>query len=191
MVLGFSALVNVLMLTGSIYMLQVYDRVLTSGSVETLLGLFMIVVVVFAFLGFFDFTRTRLLSRGALRLDQGTGAEAMGLWIKAGLPNAGDASSKQSLRDLARVRGFLSSQAMSAFFDVPFTPLYLGVLFLIHPWLGALTIFGAGVTAAIAVGTRALTQRSTRLAAGLDATERDFADCGPVSYTHLTLPTKA
>lgn len=71
----FSAVVNILMLAGPLFMLQVYDRVLSSGSVPTLQGLFMIVVLAYTFLAIYDLLRTRLLSRAAMRLDQAVGAE--------------------------------------------------------------------------------------------------------------------
>lgn len=133
-VAGFSAVINVLMLTGSIYMLQVYDRVLSSGSVPTLMGLFAIVVVLYGFLGFYDFLRSRLLSRAALRLDHVIGAETFRVWIRSGVPGAGvPGSGAQPLRDLEAVRGFVSGSAITALFDMPWVPLYFGILFLIHP----------------------------------------------------------
>ena len=174
-VLVFSAVLNVLMLTGSVYMLQVYDRVLASGSVPTLLGLFGIVVVLYSFLGFYDFLRTRLLSRGALTLDQSTGGVAFQSWISTGTPGA-TSQATQPLRDLDMVRGFLSGPTVMALFDLPFVPLYLGVLFIIHPWLGWVTVAGAGVTALIAVANRMLTRGPVARAAQLDEAERDFSD---------------
>ena len=181
-VLGFSAVLNVLMLTGSVYMLQVYDRVLASGSVPTLLGLFGIVVVLYSFLGFYDFLRTRLLSRGALSLDQSTGGAAFDAWISTGAPGAssgtifGKSQITQPLRDLDMVRGFLSGPTVMAVFDLPFVPLYLGVLFIIHPWLGWVTVAGAAVTAVLAVFNRTLTRGPVNRAALLDEAERDFSD---------------
>lgn len=183
--LCFSAILNVLMLTGSVYMLQIYDRVLSSGSLDTLMGLFTIVVVLFVFLGFFDFIRTRILSRAALRLDDVAAPAALDLWIRSGLPGAPDRAG-QALRDLGTVRGFIASPAMAGFFDVPFIPLYLTVLFMIHPWLGWLTVAGAVVTAIIALTTRAMTAGSLRRAAGLDAAERDFADSSHANAEAIT-----
>ena len=173
--LAFSAVVNILMLTGSVYMLQVYDRVLSSGSLETLLGLFSIVAVLFLFLGFFDFLRVRLLARAALHLDLSASPSALGMWIQAGLPGY-TRDSPQPLRDLGSVRGFIAGPAVPALFDTPFVVLYVGVLFLIHPWLGWLTLAGAGLTAILALITQAMTTKSLRQAAGLNAVERDFAD---------------
>ena len=81
----FSAAVNLLMLTGPMFMLQVYDRVLSSGSVATLQALFVIVLALFIFLGLYDFLRRRLLSRAAYRLDQYVGQPLHDLWLRSGL----------------------------------------------------------------------------------------------------------
>ena len=113
----FSAAVNILMLTGPMFMLQVYDRVLSSGSVATLQGLFVIVVICYGFLAFYDFLRTRLLSRAAYRLDQEVGQAAYGIWLRSGL--AGSTDMSRPLNDLAVVRGFLPSPAMLGIFDTP------------------------------------------------------------------------
>ena len=174
-VLAFSAIVNILMLTGSIYMLQVYDRVLASGSLETLQGLFTIVVVLFVFLGFFDFLRVRLLARSALRLDLSASPSTLDMWVEAGLPGSKQ-DSPQPLRDLSAIRSFISGPAVPAIFDSPFVFLYVGVLFLIHPWLGVLTLCGAVLTAILAFVTQTLTTKSLQQAAGLSAQERDFAN---------------
>ncbi|GIT93278.1 type I secretion protein [Jannaschia sp. AI_61] len=152
------------MLTGSIYMLQVYDRVLASGSVPTLVVLFAIVVVLFGFLGVYDFLRLRLLSRAALYLDHRLGALA----FRRGLAAVPEAEATQ---DLATLRSFLSGPAVTALADLPFVPLFLGVLFLIHPWLGLLTLAGAGVGVVIALVNRALTQSTLRDSAATDGQE--------------------
>ena len=149
-VLILSALVNVLMLTGSVYMLQVYDRVLASGSVPTLVGLFTIVVVLYAFLGIYDFMRMRILSRVSLRLDQELGERAFSQSLM----------DRQILGDLDLVRGSLPSTATIALFDLPFVPLFMSLLFLLHPWLGWLTLAGAAVACGIATTTRVLTQHA-------------------------------
>lgn len=175
-VILFSALLNVLMLTGSIYMLQVYDRVLPGGSVPTLIVLFGIVVILFAFLGFYDFLRARLLSRIALRLDDRLSAIAFCKWLDTGLPDTREEGATQVMRDLDTVRGFVSGPVIAAMADLLFVPLFLGVLFLIHPWLGFLTIAGAGVGGLIALTNRAVTKKAIRQSAALDNTERNFTE---------------
>lgn len=169
-----SAVINVLMLTGSIYMLQVYDRVLPSGSVPTLQGLFLIVIVLYAFLGFYEFLRARILARAAVRLDTALGPQAFRLWLRSG--NKGE--NALPLRDLDILRGFLSGPAVHGLFDLPWIPLYLGVLFLIHPWLGWLTVAGALIVAAAALANRLLTHGGLGRSMAMEANARAFADQG-------------
>ncbi len=169
-VLGFSAVLNVLMLTGSIYMLQVYDRVLGSGSVPTLIGLFAIVVVLYGFFGFYDYLRARMMARVALRLDRDCGAAAFRLGLG---PTRGKGDAV--LRDLDALRAYLSGPAVNTLFDLPFVPLFLAVLFLVHPLFGWITVGGALITAALALLARALAAPAERRAQGLDGAERDFA----------------
>ncbi|MEI4233985.1 type I secretion system permease/ATPase [Roseovarius sp. D22-M7] len=174
----FSAFINLLMLTGPVYMLQIYDRVLSSGSVATLLGLFAIVVVLYAFLGLYEFLRKRLLSRAALRLDARVGEAAFRLALYSAGPEArrSAAPGGQPVRDLEMIRGFMSGGAITGLFDLPWTPLFLGLIFLIHPWLGALTLVGAGVVALAALLNQWLTRGSIRQAMTLDGVERGFVE---------------
>jgi PrtD family type I secretion system ABC transporter len=173
----FSAVVNILMLTGSVYMLEVYDRVLGSGSVPTLIGLFTIVIVLYAFLAYYDFLRSRILSRAAVRLDQRIGAKTFRAWLQAGREASdGGRNEAQPLRDLESVRGFLSSPAVSGLFDLPWMPIYLVVLFLVHPWIGWLTVAGAVVVMMLALVNRLMTRHSVAQAANLDLVERHFSE---------------
>lgn len=128
-----SGVVNVLMLTGSIYMLQVYDRVLSSGSMVTLAGLFTIVVILYLFLGLFDFLRQRLLSRIAIRLDLSLGKPSFRSWVQSGLTP--QSAGPEPLRQLSTLRQFLSGPTAVSLFDLPFVPIFLGALFLVHAWL--------------------------------------------------------
>lgn len=170
----FSALVNILMLTGPMFMLQVYDRVLSSGSVPTLQGLFLIVVVCFAFLGFYDFLRVRLLSRGAYRLDQEVGASAFDIWMRSGLGHL-DVPARP-LNDLATLRSFLPSPAMLGLFDAPWIPFYMMVVFLVHPWLGFLTLGGLGVVVAAALFNQLATKKAYAQAMSMDGAESFFVE---------------
>ncbi|MBS0562963.1 MAG: type I secretion system permease/ATPase [Proteobacteria bacterium] len=171
---SFSALVNILMLTGSVYMLQVYDRVLASGSLPTLVGLFLVVTLLYIFLAYYDFLRSRILSRSAARLDQMVGETAFRAWLREGLDPA--RAESQPLRELEMVRGFLASPAMHGIFDLPWIPFYLLVLYLVHPWLCWLTIGGALVVMALAAINRALSKPAFAHAAVLDGNERRFTD---------------
>ena len=171
----FSAMINVLMLTGPIYMLQIYDRVLSSGSVPTLQGLFMVVVILYAFLGLYQFLRSRLLSRASYSLDRSLGDPAMAFWMQESLDNQAK-KVHNPIRDLSMVRNFMSSPAIQGVFDLPWIPLFLVVVFAIHPWLGYLTIAGAGVVIAAALVNQAVTKGTTDTAAQLDGSEREFLD---------------
>ncbi|MEX0284138.1 MAG: type I secretion system permease/ATPase [Paracoccaceae bacterium] len=170
----FSAVVNVLMLTGPMFMLQVYDRVLSSGSVATLQGLFVIVVVLYGFLGLYDFLRTRLLSRATIRLDQAVGRDVFRAWMRSGL--AGSSDFTRPLNDLAILRGFLSSPAMLGLFDAPWIPFYLAVVWLVHPWLGMLALAGVGVVVSLALLNQATTRRHFARAMSMDASESFFVE---------------
>lgn len=180
---GVSAVISVLMLTGSVYMLQVYDRVLASGSVPTLLGLFAIVVILYAFLGFYDFLRARMLSRLALRLDGILGPQA----FQSALSGQGTGPAKaQPLREIDALRGFLSGPAMPGLFDLPWVPLYLGVLFMVHPWLGWLTIAGSAIVAGLAWLGHHLSQGLLTRSLTDDAVARDFAERSQRSADMIT-----
>ncbi|WP_276946490.1 type I secretion system permease/ATPase [Haematobacter massiliensis] len=176
----FSAVINILMLTGPLYMLQVYDRVLGSGSIATLQGLFLIVVILYGFMGLYEFLRSRLLARAAIRLDLEVGPAAFRAWLRSGGQQAArmPAASPLPLTDLGAVRGFLSSPAMGSIFDVPWIPLYLGLLFLIHPWLGWLTLAGAAVVALVAVLARRFTRAPQEISGRIDGEARAFSEQG-------------
>ena len=169
-----SAAVNILMLTGPMFMLQVYDRVLSSSSIATLQGLFIIVVILFLFLGLYDFLRTRLLSRAAYNLDQDVGAEAFSLWVNAGAGRANIAG--RPLGDLAVVRGFIGSPAILGFFDLPWVPFYLAIVFAVHPWLGYLAIGGALIVTFLALLNQLLTRASLAKAMAMDGMETSFVE---------------
>lgn len=170
----FSAAVNILMLTGPMFMLQVYDRVLSSGSVATLQGLFLIVVFCFAFLALYDFLRTRLLSRAAYRLDQDVGRAAYGIWVRSGL--SGQKSLARPLSDLAIVRGFIPGPAMLGMFDAPWIPFYLIVVFLVHTWLGYLTLAGLVIVVTLALLNQYLTRDHHARAMSMDGAESFFIE---------------
>lgn len=168
-----SAGISVLMLTGSIYMLQVYDRVLNSGSVPTLIALFGIVVMLYCFLAFYDGLRMRLLSRLGLQLD----ARLAGLAFQNDLAGFRDSGHKGSLRkQLETIRNFLAGPAILAVFDLPFTVLFLGVLFLIHPVLGWMTVFGMVLAAGIALVNRSVLKNPMAAARDADEAQSRFAE---------------
>ncbi len=165
----FSGVINLLMLTGSLFMLQVYDRVLPSRSLPTLAALLVIVALLFAFQTALEIVRNRIIVRLSRRLDEELSLEAFRFTVRRPLrPNAVGLP-PDPLRDLERIRRFMSSMGPSALFDLPWTPLYVLICFLFHPALGWLTLGGAFVVSAVAVyGDRSAVQgaRSVVEAAG-------------------------
>ncbi len=162
----FSAIINILYLTGSIYMMQVYDRVLSSRSISTLTAISLIALLAFAIQGLLDAVRGRMLARVALRFDELVAPEVFkAMDAKASRRQGADLSNQAPVRDLDQVRAFLSGSAPIAVFDMPFLPIFLAGAFFLHPWLGWLTIFGAAVIALIAIATdRASRMPAARLA---------------------------
>ncbi len=147
-VLLFSAALNVLYLAPSIYMLQVYDRVLTSGGLLTLLYLSAVLLAALACLAFLDATRVRLLAAMAKRLDRLVAPHVlMAALQREGKAAAGNA---QPLREFDTLRGAMTGPPALAAVDAPWTPIYIGVCFLIHPWIGALALVGGVLLVIIA-----------------------------------------
>ena len=154
----FSIAVNLLTLTGSIYMLQVYDRVLVSRSVETLLVLSMLALVALALQGALAVLRARMLSRIGAQID----ADLSPAVFRAAtlLPLAGASAGEALLpaRDADQLKSFLGGTGPGAFFDVPFIPVFIAGCFLLHPWLGWTAVAGA----AVIVGLTALAELAVR-----------------------------
>lgn len=131
----FSFVANVLMLSPTLYMMQVFDRVMHSKSEITLIALSMIIVIFFATLAFSEWLRSRLLVRAGVRFDEFLNARVFTATFEANLNQAKNNPVK-SFSDLTSVRQFLTGNGVFAFFDTPWTPVYIGVLFLMHPMLG-------------------------------------------------------
>jgi ATP-binding cassette subfamily C protein len=139
----FSGIINVLMLTGSFYMMEVYDRVLPSRSVPTLVGLTLFAAILFTFLGVIDLIRSRVLVRIGASLDEALAERVFQAMIRLPLKSGMRNDGQQPLRDLDAVRSFLSGAGPTALFDLPWIPLYLGICFLFHFWLGFTALAGA------------------------------------------------
>lgn len=152
----FSMVANVLMLSPSLYMLQVFDRVMVSRNDLTLIALSLITVFLFAMMSFAEWARARLLVRLGVRMDDAFGNRVFGATFEARL-NRGDPAVARSFYDLANFRQFITSNGVIAFFDMPWTPIYLVVLFLLHPLLGWISVLGVVLLACMAW----LTQRYT------------------------------
>ncbi len=145
---AFSAAVNVLMLAPALYMMQVFDRVLSSRSLETLAYLTIITIVTLCAMVALDMVRSRLVARIGAFLDRRLAPEVFERVVMATVE--GRPYGVQPLRDLAQVRAYLGSHSLFALFDAPWLPLYLGIVFLIHPVLGLIAT--AGAVALFAVG---------------------------------------
>ena len=159
-----TAFLNVLMLTGSMFMLQVYDRVLPSRSVPTLVALFGLVAALYAFQGFLDLTRGRILVRIGSFLDEQLSARVYDAVARLPLKTQGRADGLLPVRDLDQLRGFLSGLGPTALFDLPWMPLYIGVCFAFHVWIGITALVGAAVLVTLTLWTEALTRAPTKAA---------------------------
>jgi len=140
-----SLFINLLMLVPSLYMLQLYDRVLSSRSQETLLMLTLIVLVMFGVMGTLEFIRSRILIRVGNTIDAKISTRLFTIIFALANKTPGK-SSVQPLSDLTQIRQFLTGTPLFAFFDAPWIPIYLGIMFLFHPWLGYFAIFAALVS---------------------------------------------
>jgi len=157
---GFSVLINLLMLTSPLYMIQVFDRVLASGRTETLLMLTLIAGVAVLVLGLLEAVRGRLLAGTGIWIEQ----QLAPLVIGAGLAQApqGRATAPQALRDLATLRGFLSGGAILGLLDAPWVGFFILVLALLHPWLGVVALVAAVVLFAVALLNEVTTRTPLR-----------------------------
>jgi PrtD family type I secretion system ABC transporter len=140
---AFSGVINLLALTGSIFMLQVYDRVLPSQSVPTLVALTVVVAGLFLFQAAMDVIRSRLMVRVASRVDEALGERIYRAVLELPLRGPLTGDGLQPIRDLDQVRNFLSGPGPVAILDLPWIPVYLIFVYLLHPLLGMLATFGA------------------------------------------------
>jgi len=131
----FSLFANLLMLTGPIYMLQVYDRVLGSGSVETLIALSMLVVFLYGIMGVLDFTRGRVMARVGAQFQSDLDRRVFDAVIRKSAV-APDVKTQTGLADLESVQRLITSPVLMAFFDMPWTPVFFAGIFIFHPYLG-------------------------------------------------------
>ncbi|PJI92361.1 PrtD family type I secretion system ABC transporter [Yoonia maricola] len=154
----FSFFVNLLMLTGPLYMLNVYDRVLSSRSFETLLALSFLVGFLYAMMGILDFVRGRVMGRVGARFQAGLDRRVFGAVLKATTLQRAPRQAATGLRDLEAVQRLITSPALMALFDLPWAPLFFLGIFIFHPLMGLLAIFGAAVLLVVAL----LNQFTTR-----------------------------
>ena len=154
----FSFFVNLLMLTGPLYMLQVYDRVLGSGSEETLVALSLLVAFLFGLMGVLDFVRGRVMSRVGARFQDSLDRRVFEAAIRRATFGR-TTTTQTALSDLESIQRFLTSPVLTAFFDAPWTPIFLVGIALFHPWLGMLAIVGGGILIIAAVLNQVTSKR--------------------------------
>ena len=157
-----SGVVNILALTSPLFMLQVYDRVLASGSLPTLVGLALLALGLYGFQCLLDIIRARVLIRIGEDFDMRYSGRMHDAVVRLPLVNRMPGDGLQPLRDLDNVRGFLSGTGPTAFFDLPWMPLYLGICFLFHFWIGVTALAGAILLISLTILTNIFSQKPIR-----------------------------
>src|SRR5215471_18802671 len=170
-----SCIINLLYLTGSIFMLEVYDRVLPSRSVPTLVGLIILAAGLYMAQGALDLIRGRILGRVGTSLDEALNARVFDTIVRRPLTAGGRNEGLQPLRDLDNIRAFLGSQGPSAFFDLPWLPLYLAICFAFHVLIGVTALVGAVILVTLTLITEYLSRDPAREAMTLAVRRNDLA----------------
>jgi len=170
-----SCMINLLYLTGSIFMLEVYDRVLPSRSVPTLVGLVILAAGLYIAQGFLDLLRGRILGRVGTSLDEAINARVFETVVRLPLLVGNRNEGLQPLRDLDNVRSFLGSMGPGAFFDLPWLPFYLAICFAFHWLLGTTALIGALILVTLTLITEFMSRQPARDAMTLAARRNDLA----------------
>lgn len=175
----FSFFVNILMLVPSFYMLQVYDRAVGSASLSTLLMLTLIMLLLMVTMGGLEWVRSRIMVRISTRLDTLLSQRLFDASFKQALNTSGMHATAQPLNDLNGLRQFLTGNGLFAFFDAPWIPIYLAVMFMFHPWYGWMGVVSAALLGALAFANEKLTH------APLQAANRE--QMAASAFTHKSL----
>lgn len=166
----FSMFVNILQLTFSIYMLQVYDKVLTSYNLSTLTVITIAAVIALVVMALLEWIRSRLLVRAGIEFDHMLSRDVLKLNLQnAGAPAGKPAEQNGNLRDVQSLRNFLGGNAVFAFFDVPWMPIYFALIFILHPSLGMVSVGGGLLVLILGVLTERLTRKRLEAASHLNA----------------------
>ncbi|TIX60640.1 MAG: type I secretion system permease/ATPase [Mesorhizobium sp.] len=171
-----SGVVNVLALTGSFFMLQVYDRVIPGRSVPTLVGLAVFAGTLFVFQGALELIRSRLLVRTGMALDARLSRQVYAALMRLPLRTKLAGDGLQSLRDLDQVRSFMSSAGPTALFDLPWMPLYLAICFLFHFWIGMTALAGVVILFSLTLLAEIRTREPARKANSQAAARNTLAE---------------
>ena len=181
-----SGMSNILMLTGALFMLEVYDRVLPSRSVPTLIGLVILAAGLYTAQGLLDLIRSRILVRIGGRLDEALSGRVYETIVRLPLKVGNRNDGLQPLRDLDSIRSFLSGTGPTALFDLPWLPVYLVICFLFHPYIGLAALFGAIVLGIITMLTETMTREPTRAATSFAMTRMSLAEASRRNAEVLT-----
>ncbi len=159
---AFSAAINILMLVPVLYMLQVYDRVMSSGSLSTLGTLTIIMVFLLAAMGGFEWVRTMILTSASNKIETGLRNRVFDASFKQNLYSGGMGGGAQPNSDLSQLRQFMTGNGLFAFFDAPWFPIYIAVMFMFHPWFGVVGIISGIVMIAFAFATEKATNEKLK-----------------------------
>jgi PrtD family type I secretion system ABC transporter len=170
-----SCMINLLYLTGSLFMLEVYDRVLPSRSVPTLVGLAILAGGLYIAQGVLDLIRIRILGRIGTALDESLNSRVFDTIVRLPLTAGARNEGLQPLRDLDNIRSFLSGMGPGAFFDLPWLPFYLAICFAFHVMIGLTALVGAVILVTLTIVTEFMSRRPAREALGLAARRNDLA----------------
>ena len=171
-----SGIINLLALTGSLYMLQVYDRVLSSHSVPTLVSLSVLMFVMYAFYGALDLLRNQASGRAAMLFDSRMARPVHAVVVNLPLKGASRSTAQQPMRDVDTIRSFFANGGPIAFLDLPWMPLYLAFVFLLHPLLGLMCLSGMIMLVLLTFLTERLSRNEVQASALADAARKAIAD---------------
>jgi len=163
----FSIFTNLLMLTGPLFMLQVYDRVLGSKSEETLVALAMLVAALYFFYWMLDFARGRVMARIGARLQTALSRRVFTAVIERSALRGGQGPGGAALQDLDAIRNVFASPVLLSLFDMPWTPFFLAAIFVFHTYLGILALAGGAVLIVVTLINRLVTQKALEGSQGL------------------------
>jgi PrtD family type I secretion system ABC transporter len=156
---AFSLVINMLMLAPALFMLQVYDRVISSRSAETLVMLFALTLAALMVMAYLDAIRQRLLARAAIRMERQLGPKVLGTMLRQSA-HGNRTAAMHGLRDVNALRTFLTGPGVIAIFDAPWVPIFILIIFLFHPLLGAVAISGAVLLVLLTIINEKLSRKS-------------------------------
>src|SRR5258706_8244039 len=158
----FSLIINVLMLAPPVYMLQVYDRVLTTGRIETLVMLTLMAMIAIAVMCALDALRTCVTTRVGCWLNEELGPAYLACAVRGRL-NV-DPSGLEHLRDISQIQNFIATQGLSALFDAPWVPIFVALIWILHPMLGAVAVASAVVLFLLSIANEFATRKANETA---------------------------